>query len=116
MAAERPGGTVACVLANQHPAALDAVSHRVSGEEGMRVLAVAADGHGALGAIRAYRPTVALVELELPRLSGIEIARQEGDTTGIVIYAGHRDRVLALEALQVGARGIVFKEAPLDNL
>jgi two-component system, NarL family, response regulator DevR len=55
----------------------------------------------------------------MPRLSGIEVAEQAATTapeTAIVFYTAFGDRALLSEALDVGARGFVLKEAPLVDL
>jgi len=52
-------------------------------------------------------------------MGGIDIARKlqaSGDTTPVLVYSGYGDRALLMEALDVGVRGFVLKEAPLDDL
>jgi DNA-binding NarL/FixJ family response regulator len=55
----------------------------------------------------------------MPKLSGIEVARRLRDTrddTPVLVYSGYGDRALLLEALDVGVRGFVLKEAPLEDV
>src|SRR5947209_9959172 len=55
----------------------------------------------------------------MPRLSGIEVAVRSAEVspeTAIVFYTAFGDRALLSEALDVGARGFVLKEAPLADL
>jgi DNA-binding NarL/FixJ family response regulator len=64
-------------------------------------------------------PTVALLDLRMPRLSGIEVARRLGRTapdTAVILYTAFGDRALLTEALDAGARGFVLKEAPLAEV
>ena len=52
-------------------------------------------------------------------VGGIDIARKlsaEGSKTAVILYTGHSERSLLLEALDAGARGFLVKEAPLDDL
>lgn len=86
---------------------------------GIEVLGRAADGAEALAQIEARKPRVAVVDVRMPRLSGIEVAERAAETspdTSIVFYTAHGDRALLAEALDVGARGFVLKEAPLSDL
>ena len=88
-------------------------------EEGIDVVAQARDGQEAFSKIESVRPDVAIVDLQMPGLTGIELARKVSEArlpTGIVLYTGHGDRALLTEAVDVGARGYVLKEAPLPDL
>ena len=107
-----------CVVADDHPAMLTAVSE-ILARSGFDVLGRARDGGEAVVLIEREKPDVALVDVRMPRLSGIEVAQQVAVTspeTSIVFYTAYGDRALLSEALDVGARGFVLKEAPLVDL
>jgi len=109
---------VRCLVADDHPAILSAVTDFLQ-EEGIDVVAQARDGQEAFAKIESVRPDVAIVDLQMPGLTGIELARKVTEarvSTGIVLYTGHGDRALLTEAVDVGARGYVLKEAPLPDL
>jgi len=111
-------GPITCVVADDHPAMLAAVAD-VLQRSGIEVVGRAADGQEALAQIEATQPRVALVDIRMPRLGGIEVARQAASLspdTAIVFYTAFGDRALLSEALDVGARGFVLKEAPLVDL
>jgi DNA-binding NarL/FixJ family response regulator len=112
------GTTITCIVADDHPAMLAAVSD-VLERNGVEVVASAADGEQALARISELRPQVALVDIQMPRLSGIEVALRAGAAspeTAIVFYTAFGDRALLSDALDAGARGFVLKEAPLVDL
>jgi DNA-binding NarL/FixJ family response regulator len=112
------GAAVTCVVADDHPAVLAAVTG-VFENSGIDVVGSARDGAEALQQIRAHGPQVALLDVRMPRLSGIEVARESLRTnpgTGILLYTGYAERALVTEALDAGARGFVLKEAPLPDL
>ena len=104
-----------CVIADDHPAVLDSVS-RVLAKQGVSVLARARDGRDALIAIEHHKPDVAVVDLRMPGMSGIVVARRAGEQTKIILYTGYSDRTLLVEALDAGVRGFVLKEAPLADI
>jgi DNA-binding NarL/FixJ family response regulator len=104
-----------CVLADGHPAVLEALS-RLLKAHGVEVVATASDGIAALEAIRQHTPQVAIVDMKIDRLSGIEIARSVGSKTAVILYVSYRDRMSLHDALDAGARALVLKEAPLDDL
>ena len=86
---------------------------------GIRVAGRARDGEEALAKIESLRPQVALLDLRMPKLGGIELARRLGRShpdTAVILYTGYGDRAQLTEALDAGARGFVLKEAPLDDV
>ena len=106
---------ITCLLADDHPAVLQAVAD-VLEEHGIRITARVRDGKDALSSIEGDPPDVALLDLRMPGMSGIEVAREltAGDAgTAVILYTAFGDRALLTEALDAGARGFVLKEAPL---
>jgi DNA-binding NarL/FixJ family response regulator len=62
---------------------------------------------------------VAVIDLRMPRISGIEATRRlarSAPDTAVVLYTAYGDRALLTEAIDAGARGFVLKEAPLADL
>ena len=109
---------VTCVVADDHPAVLEAVSEFL-GSGGVEVVGRALEGEEALEQIETRHPDVALIDVRMPRLDGIELARRaqrSAPGTAILLYTGYGDRALLTEALDVGVRGFVLKEAPMDDL
>jgi DNA-binding NarL/FixJ family response regulator len=109
---------VTCVVADDHPAVLEAVAEYLA-QCGVEVIARAADGEEALQRIEQRKPQVALVDVRMPKVGGIELARRaqrSAPDTAILLYTGYGDRALLTEALDAGVRGFVLKEAPMDDL
>jgi DNA-binding NarL/FixJ family response regulator len=108
-----------CILADDHPAILDAVSRYLEEVEDLELVGRAVDGGRALEMIGDLAPDVAVVDIRMPDVSGIEIARrlsETGSKTAVILYTGSSERAVLLEALDAGARGFLLKEAPLDDL
>ena len=109
---------ISCLVADDHPAMIEAVCD-VLEEHGIEIIGRARDGEEALQKLETRKPTVALVDLRMPRLSGIELARRAGRSTpgtSVILYTAHGERALLTEALDAGARGFLLKEAPLSDL
>jgi DNA-binding NarL/FixJ family response regulator len=112
------GAAVTCLVADDHPALIEAVVALLEASA-MEVVGRARDGQEALSKVEAQRPRVALVDLRMPRLSGIEVARKASRSapeTSVILYTAYGERSLLMEALDAGARGFVLKEAPLADL
>jgi DNA-binding NarL/FixJ family response regulator len=109
---------ITCIVADDHPAMVEAVCD-VLDESGVDVVGRARDGEDALAKIEARHPDVALIDIRMPRLGGIEVARRAAASspgTAVILYTAYGDRALLTEALDAGARGFVLKEAPLADL
>jgi DNA-binding NarL/FixJ family response regulator len=109
---------VRCLIADDHPAVLNAVCDYLS-EEGIEIVARARDGRDALAKIESMHPAVAIVDLRMPQLSGIDVARESARSspvTAVILYTGFAEQALLVEAADAGARGVVLKEAPLGDL
>jgi DNA-binding NarL/FixJ family response regulator len=110
---------VRCVVADDHPAIVDAVCRFLEGEDDVDVVGTAGDGERALRLIERATPDVALLDIRMPGLDGIDITRHltgRDAKTAAILYTGYGDRPLLLAALDAGARGFVLKEAPLGDL
>ena len=109
---------ITCLVADDHPAMVEAVAD-VLAEHGIEIVGRARDGEEALAKIETRKPRVALVDLRMPKLSGIEVARRSAKgspETAVILYTAYGERALLTEAMDAGARGFVLKEAPLADL
>jgi DNA-binding NarL/FixJ family response regulator len=105
------------VLADDHPIVLAGLENMFRRERDCRVLAACVDGVEALRAIDRYRPSVAVLDLRMPRMHGLAVLRQmQKDklaTRSVLLAAVLEDDDL-VEAVRLGVRGVVLKEmAPM---
>lgn len=111
--------TIRTVVADDHPAIVDAVARFLAGEDGLEIVGTAGDGIAALAQIEEIRPEVAVVDVHMPGMSGIDLARRisTGTTeTSVILYTGFAERALVIEAIDAGAKGFVLKESALPDL
>jgi len=107
------------LVADDHPAILDAIAEFVNGEDEIELVARAPDGEQALRLIEERRPDVAILDIRMPRVGGIEILKRLAGSEGapaIILFTGNPEQALLLEALDAGARGFLAKESPLADL
>jgi two-component system nitrate/nitrite response regulator NarL len=106
-------------VADDHPVFREGLVRAVSGRAEMVLAGEAIDGRAALDAIQAEPPDVALVDLRLPVLDGIAIARavvREGLATRVVILSAYDDAELVWAALEAGAVGYLTKDARREEI
>jgi DNA-binding NarL/FixJ family response regulator len=107
-----------CVVADDHPVIVQALCDLLA-ESGIRLAGRARDGREALERIEELRPSLAVLDLRMPELSGIEVARRAAitaPTTAIILYTAHAEISVVREALAAGTRGFVLKGAPLPDV
>lgn len=83
------------------------------------VVAEAGNGHEAVALARQWRPAVAVLDIAMPQLNGIEAAERitrEGLPTKVVILSMHATRQYVTAAIRAGAVGYVVKDAAVDEL
>jgi DNA-binding NarL/FixJ family response regulator len=92
----------------------------IEADPALHLVAETADGLTAWGQINELKPDVAVLDLELPLLNGLEVARKLRDQkarTALLILTMHKQEELFTEAMDLGILGYVLKEnAPSDLL
>jgi two-component system, NarL family, response regulator NreC len=110
---------ITVVLADDHAVVRKGLRLLLEAEPGMHVLAEAGTVPDALTMVRAHRPTVLVLDLNMPggsSLDAIPTLRAELPETAIVVLTMQNDPSFARQALQAGSLGFVLKEAADDEL
>ena len=108
-----------CYVADDHPAIVDSIARFLEGAEDIEIAGTSSDGTDALARIEELTPDVAVVDVLMPGVGGIELARRltaAEVATGVILYTGYGDRALVVDAIDAGAAGFVLKESPLTDL
>jgi DNA-binding NarL/FixJ family response regulator len=108
-------GPVTVLVADDQESVRSAFEFFISAEPGMRLVGSAADGIAAVEEIRRLRPDVALLDIRMPGIDGIEVARRVRDdpeiTTRVVMVTTFDLDEHVLDALDAGACGFLLKTA-----
>jgi len=107
------------VLADDHPIVLGGLRAVLQAEPGVEIVAAAPDGASALAMIRAHEPSIAVLDINMPQLTGLdalEALEAEGLATRVVLLTGSvSDEQIAM-AVERGAWGLLLKESALGTL
>ncbi|MBF6135070.1 response regulator transcription factor [Nocardia otitidiscaviarum] len=82
----------------------------------IEVVAQCADGVAAVAAVREHRPDVALLDIRMPRLDGLQVCRQVSGETRVVVVTTFNDDDYVDTALAHGATGFLLKDSGPDLL
>jgi two-component system response regulator DesR len=106
------------VLAEDQRMVLGALAALLSLENDIEVVAQASDGAAALDMVREHQPDVLITDVEMPIMSGLDVARQlQGQARARVVVLTNFARAGYLRrALEAGVSGYVLKAQPADEL
>ncbi len=102
------------LLADDHAILRDGLAALLETQEGMTVVAQAQDGRDAVRKAAEFKPDVAIMDIVMPELNGIEATRlvnQSSPLTQVVILSMHSTTEHIFRALQAGAKGYLLKES-----
>jgi DNA-binding NarL/FixJ family response regulator len=105
------------VLADDHGVIRDGLGRLISALDDIELVGLAADGGEAVERCREVEPDVVLMDLEMPRMDGIEATRRilaERPDTAVLVLTSFSDRRRILGALDAGARGYLLKDVSSD--
>ena len=107
------------ILAEDQTMLLDAFEALLHLEDDIQIVGRATDGREALDLIREHRPDVVLTDIEMPHVTGIELAEkilQENLPSRVMIVTTFGRSGYLRRALQAGVRGYMLKDAPITQL
>ena len=106
-------------LADDHPVVLAGVRSLLQSAPEMVIVGEATNGKEALALFRESKPDVAVLDISMPGMNGIEVARRllkEAPDTRLLALSVHEDRAYVQPLLKAGARGYLLKRSAAEDL
>ena len=107
------------VLCDDHPIVLAGLRNLLASEADFEIVGTASNGIAALQLIYETRPDLAVVDISMPELNGIALARRissEAPSIKVMMLTLHEDRAFLKQALDAGVRGYLLKRSAAENL
>lgn len=107
------------LLADDHHMVRAGIRELLEGAGDLQVVAEAGDGEEAQALIQKFKPDVAVLDIQMPKVSGIEVTRWVRSTqpgVGVLILTAYDDDPYVMAVLQAGANGYILKTAQADEL
>jgi two-component system nitrate/nitrite response regulator NarL len=111
--------TIRVLIADDHPVVRVGLRNMLHVDPMVQVVGEARDGVEALEMARGLNPDILLLDLAMPNVAGMDALREMtagGLSTRTIVLTGLIDKRQVLEALQLGARGVVLKDAVVEHL
>lgn len=107
------------LVAENHDVVRQGIRELLAGHPDWEIVGEARNGRQALELVLRARPDVAVLDLSLPELAGVEAIRQiraQAGETQICVFSMHEDEVFVGDAIAAGARAYVLKSEPAARL
>lgn len=115
----KPKTRIRVLLADDHHIVRAGIRSLLESADDIHVLAEAGDGEEAQSLIEKHKPDVAVLDIQMPKASGIEVTRwvrAHLPEVGVLILTAYDDDPYVMAVLQAGANGYVLKTAKTDDL
>ncbi|RMB58042.1 DNA-binding response regulator [Dokdonia sinensis] len=109
---------ISIVVADDHPIMRKGLSQELQ-EAGYDLVAIAENGALALEAIVNHKPTIALLDIEMPLLTGFEVikrSRKESPVTKFIAMTYHKEKGFVVQAKNLKVDGYMLKEDGIDEI
>jgi DNA-binding NarL/FixJ family response regulator len=107
------------IIADDHPIFRRGLRLVIESDSQLKVVAEADDGAAALGLIQAHQPNIAVLDMDMPHLDGLGVARalrEAGTSTGIVFLTMHKDEATFNAVVNAGVKGFVVKDGAANEI
>jgi DNA-binding NarL/FixJ family response regulator len=106
-------------LCDDHPIVLAGLQNLIASEPDFELVGTATNGMNALKLIVDKKPDIALIDISMPELNGIALARklaEDAPAVRVMVLTVYEDRAFLKQALDAGVRGYLLKRSAAENL
>jgi DNA-binding NarL/FixJ family response regulator len=110
---------IAIVIADDHPVFRRGLRMIIQSDPQLRIIAEADDGKAALEMINRSTPDVAVLDVNMPQMTGFDVVRELRKTnlaTEFIFLTMHKDEAMFNTALDLGVKGYLLKESAIEDI
>jgi DNA-binding NarL/FixJ family response regulator len=110
---------ISILIVDDHPLFRDGLQQALTLEDDLNVIGQSEDGEDALRAARKLQPDVILLDINLPLMNGLQVARQlkaERTNAAVIVLTAYHDSQQVLHAMRAGASAYCSKDVTPDEL
>ena len=107
------------LVADDHPVFRRGLAMMIATDKTLKVIAEASNGKQALESIQKYQPDIAVLDVNMPEMTGFDVARELQNSslaTNIIFLTMHKDEGMFNTALDLGVKGYLLKESAVEDI
>jgi len=107
------------ILADDHPLLIQGLAQVLSKRDNLQIVGQAVDGENALDLIRNLKPDIAILDVQMPKPDGFEIARivtGEKLSTKIIFLTMFKEEAFIKKVIELGVKGYILKESAVTDI
>lgn len=107
------------LIADDHPIFRKGLCEVLEGDKSLRLVGQAGNGEEALRLVEELKPTVVILDVNMPRLSGLAVAKclaERGAAARPILLTMHEDEDIFDKAMELGVPAYVLKESAVEDL
>lgn len=107
------------ILADDHPLLLKGLAEIIEDEEDFEIIGQASNGEDALLLIEKHHPDIAVLDIDMPKLTGLELAEKlhlKNVNTKIIFLTMHNKESIFNKAMNLGAYAYIMKDSALVEI
>jgi DNA-binding NarL/FixJ family response regulator len=107
------------LIADDHPIVRQGLRQVLEAEPSLKIVAEAEDGETALRMVKEIRPDIAILDVNMPKMGGFEVARIIGQkelAVEVIFLTIYSDEEMFNKALNLGAKGYVLKDSAVSDI
>ncbi|MFZ1730469.1 MAG: response regulator transcription factor [Bacteroidota bacterium] len=111
--------SISIVLADDHPMFRKGLRDTIDRNTPFNVVGEASDGEEAYRVIVQHKPTIAILDVEMPKMNGLDVANRINDenlTVSVVILSMYEEYGLFNKAIDAGVKGYILKESAVHDI
>lgn len=115
----RESGKIRVILADDHPIFLNGLKQIIEEDDGIEIVGTAANGEKALELVNELKPDVAILDIEMPKLTGLQVLKELSDSktnTKVVFLTVYASEDMFDEAMELGTDGYVLKDCAVNDI
>src|SRR6478672_8456620 len=119
MRSEAMTNEITIVIADDHPIFRRGLRMIIQSHELLNIVAEADNGKDALESIKRSAPDVAVLDVNMPEMTGFDVVRELRKTklaTEFIFLTMHKDEAMFNRALDLGVKGYLLKESAIDDI
>ena len=110
-------GKIRIIIADDHPIFRGGLRQIISADESIEIIGEADNGEKALEIIQELKPDIAVLDIDMPKKTGLDVLRELKDSkTKIIFLTMYAEEDIFDEAMDLGIKGYVLKDSAVNDI